>query len=250
VSTPSPKRVLITGASSEIGGALARALGAHCRLVLGGRDLRRLELVRASCAQPDAHAIWAQDLEALDAIAPSLERDVLPDGAISHLVHVAGVARPGALAGLRPAAVSGVFAVNVLSALEIVRVLAQKRVNGEALEGLLAVSSIALEGGARGFAAYVSSKSALEALVRGVATELGRPVEAGVLRLPEVRVERSSGAGTSLLQQESARERWPGPQDAADALLRLLQGGEGPLRGETFTLRARGNSFALERSTT
>jgi NAD(P)-dependent dehydrogenase (short-subunit alcohol dehydrogenase family) len=248
VSGSSLKRVLITGASSEIGAALAHALGAECRLVLGGRDAQRLEQVRAACPHADRHALWRHDLEQIEAIGGSLEREVAPGGSISHFVHVAGVARPGALGGLRPQALSGVFSVNVLSAIEIARVLAQRRVNGEHLAGVLAVSSIAVEHSARGFAAYAASKAALEAFVRCVATEVGRPLEAAALRLPEVRVERSSGAGASLLQQQAARERWPGAQDAADALLRLLHGAEGPLRGQTFTLRARDNSFALERS--
>jgi NAD(P)-dependent dehydrogenase (short-subunit alcohol dehydrogenase family) len=242
-------RILITGASSEIGAALSRALGARCPLVLGGRDAARLEEVRASCPQPQTHALWRLDLEAPDNIAASLEREVLPGGAISHFVHVAGMARPGTLSGFAPRAVSRMFAVNVLSALEIVRALAQKRLNGEHLASVLAVSSISVGHGARGFAVYAASKSALEIFVRDVAAELGRPIEAGTLRLPEIRVERSSGAGTAQLQEAaSARERWPGPGDAAQALQRLLEGAEGPLGGAVFTLRASENSFTLSRS--
>ncbi len=56
-----PSHVLITGASSGIGAALAIAYAAPGRrLSLGGRDIARLNEVTATCRAAGAHCEWHQ----------------------------------------------------------------------------------------------------------------------------------------------------------------------------------------------
>ena len=53
---------LITGASSGIGKALAIRLSGARRLILHGRDSRRLNETLSECANPHHHLIWPFDL--------------------------------------------------------------------------------------------------------------------------------------------------------------------------------------------
>jgi NAD(P)-dependent dehydrogenase (short-subunit alcohol dehydrogenase family) len=239
-----PPRVLITGASSEIGAALSAALSPRYSVILAGRDAARLQRALASCA-PGEHSVWRADLEQPAAIAAALESGVLAHGPVSHFIHVAGIARPGAYAGCVPEALARVFAVNVLSAMEIVRLLAQNRLNAGGLLGVVAISSIAVARAARGFSAYRASKAALEAFVAGTAAELGVPGAA--LRLPEVRIASSSAAATSLLQQDAdaaARASWPGPGEVAQAALGLVDSREDGI----FSLERRAGAFSAQRA--
>jgi NADP-dependent 3-hydroxy acid dehydrogenase YdfG len=64
-----PRSILITGASSGIGAALAFAYAAPgIRLVLGGRDLTRLKAAAASCKARGAAVAW-RSVDVIDAAA-------------------------------------------------------------------------------------------------------------------------------------------------------------------------------------
>jgi NADP-dependent 3-hydroxy acid dehydrogenase YdfG len=64
-----PRSVLITGASSGIGAALARAYAAPgVHLALGGRDAGRLRKVAADCRSAGAEADW-RGVDVVDAPA-------------------------------------------------------------------------------------------------------------------------------------------------------------------------------------
>jgi NAD(P)-dependent dehydrogenase (short-subunit alcohol dehydrogenase family) len=71
-----------------------------------------------------------------------------------------------------------VMNTNVLSAMEITKVLLRKNANGKMLKNVVFISSIASQFGAKGFTAYSASKAGLDGLMKSLAVELG----------PEVRV--------------------------------------------------------------
>ncbi|MGB0063644.1 MAG: SDR family NAD(P)-dependent oxidoreductase, partial [Terracidiphilus sp.] len=117
--------VVVTGASSPTGVAIAKHLAPGRRLVLHGRNHEKLVGVRDVCANPLHHLLWEQDLSATEEIAPSLiglldDRKIWADT----LVHCAGALHLGAFRLLNPELERKLFAVNVFSAMEIVRVLA------------------------------------------------------------------------------------------------------------------------------
>lgn len=168
---------LVTGASSGIGRATAVRLSSGRPLILGGRDRERLEETRRQCRDPDAHAVWAHDLEAVDGIEASLGPLLAESGrAVDAFVHCAGMVTVLPMKSVDPAAALRIMRVNCLSAMEIVRLLLKKKPNAGRLASVVFISSIWSRHGARGHAAYCATKAALDGLMRALAVELAPAV--------------------------------------------------------------------------
>lgn len=171
--------LLITGSSSGIGREMAIALSSDYRLILNGRDRERLEAARQACQSPDRHLCWASDLSNIAALEAELPVFLAGEGArVSHFVHCAAMLNVLPLRGIKPDHAQQVMNTNVLSAMEITRLLTRKNVNQKALRSIVFISTIASQFGAKGFTAYCASKAALDGLMRALAVELA----------PEVRV--------------------------------------------------------------
>ena len=167
-SAPGPV-VIITGASSGIGRALALRLGAagaRVGLIARRRDL--LESARAAIAAAGGTAVAAVadvgDRAALRAAVAEVERRL---GPADVLVANAGFGAPTVLDPLNTADVEATFRVNVLGvvyAVEAVLPGMLARRNGH----LLAVSSLAAFKGLPGESAYCASKAAVNAYMEGL----------------------------------------------------------------------------------
>lgn len=108
------RRVLITGASSGIGAAVARAsAGAGARLALLARSADRLQELAATL---DAVAVPA-DVTDADAVRSAVDTAADRLGGLDAVVVSAGVARPGTVADGDPADFRLMVDVNVLGVL-------------------------------------------------------------------------------------------------------------------------------------
>jgi NAD(P)-dependent dehydrogenase (short-subunit alcohol dehydrogenase family) len=96
------------------------------------------------------------------------EGPVLADG----FVHCAGILLLGAFRVSQPDQEAALFAVNVFSAIEIVRFLIRKVPNRASLNHIVFVSSAASLFGVRGNVLYTASKGALDAFMKSAAIEL------------------------------------------------------------------------------
>jgi len=176
-----PGHVLITGASSGIGAALARRYAAPgLRLSLGGRDFQRLEGVSAECRTRGA-TVAATAADVTDRAAMRAWVDAADDAAPLDLV----IANAGIIAAMRAseesdARVREVLAVNLEGVLNTV-LPAIERMRRRGRGQIALMSSLA---GYRGFPdapAYSASKAAVKALAeawRGSLGELGIRVSA------------------------------------------------------------------------
>lgn len=165
---PSPQSVLITGASSGIGAALALEYSAPgVALALGGRNAERLEAVAAQCRERGAEA-HVDAVEVTDRRAMAAWIEDTDDARPLDLV----VANAGISAGTSSSAtpedkVREIFAVNVDGLLNtadpaIARMRPRRR-------GQLAlVSSVAGFRGLPGTAAYAASKAAVRSYGEGL----------------------------------------------------------------------------------
>ena len=172
-----PRSILITGASSGLGEALARAYaGPAAALALSGRDGQRLEAVAEAC-------------RALGAEATAAVVDVTDPGAMKRWIEAADDARPLDLI-IANAGISGgtggtddpeaqaraIFAVNVTGVLNTVHPVLprmQARRGGQ----IALVSSVAAFRGLPGSPAYAASKAAVKTYGEGLR---GRLAEDGV----------------------------------------------------------------------
>jgi short-subunit dehydrogenase len=169
------ERVLITGASSGLGEALARRYAAAGRmLVLWGRDQARLDSVAAACRAAGADvAVRSLDLEDVDAAIAALREDD-EAGAIGTALFVAGqgdIRGPGN-------AVEDPYQVKRLAMVNFVAPCAMATALGERMAARRS-GSIVLVGSAAAFhalpfaASYAASKAGLarfaEALRIGLA---------------------------------------------------------------------------------
>jgi short-subunit dehydrogenase len=170
----SPRSVLITGASSGIGEALARAYAAPgATLSLGGRNGDRLSAAATLCRQRGA-AVDAGILDVTDAAATAGWIERCDDAAPLDLV----VANAGVSASATDSdeATRQVFAINVDGVVNtVLPALARMRRRGRGQIAI--VSSIAAFRGLPGSPAYSASKAAVKAWGEALR---GRHAEEGI----------------------------------------------------------------------
>lgn len=182
------RKILVTGASSEMGAAVCRRLASpgdalilhacrgeeKCRL-LAGTLSAECTVIRADFADPAG----------LDALcARAAECDIL--------VNCAAVTRTGLLVGMEDADVAKMVSVNVLALVRLcasaARGMLPRRVGA-----IVNVSSVAASRGNPGQAVYAGTKGFMEAFTRSLAAEYGPkgirvncvapgPIEAGSLK--------------------------------------------------------------------
>jgi NAD(P)-dependent dehydrogenase (short-subunit alcohol dehydrogenase family) len=236
-----PETVLVTGASSGLGQAMAIQLSATCRLVLNGRDAARLEETRSRCQGPERHLVWAYDL--LDPEGAGADLAAFLD---RHGVRVAGFVHAAALLHILPLRsltqkmVQDGMAVGVLAPLALIRTLMQRKVNERRLRRIVFISSIASQFGAKGFAAYCAVKGAMDAMMKALAVELApdvlvNSVLPGAIRTPMTEgIFQDPGVAAKL---ESDYPLGIGePSDIAHIVEYLLSGKAKWVTGQAFVV--------------
>lgn len=168
----SGKRVLITGASGEVGGAVCRALAeAGCQLVLWGRDTKRLETLSKTL---NNHVQSFHSVNLLDDQQIETELEILMNnGGVDGFVHAAA-------APLHLAEISAPESQQHLREHLQIEVLAFQRIAQELVSNMqsggfiIAVLTQAiLDAPPPQMSTYVTAKMGAWGLVRAMAVELG-----------------------------------------------------------------------------
>jgi short-subunit dehydrogenase len=182
---------LVTGGSSGIGAATARALaGAGARPLIAGRDPARLAAVAAqtggialACdlAAPTGPADLAADAQRAAAGLPTVPGRGDAAAGIDILVNNAGLGWAGPIGQITADKVAELVAVNLTAPMELTRLL----VPGMIARGrgrVVFVSSIAGATGVRGEAVYSATKAGLGSFAESLAYELdGHDVRVSVI---------------------------------------------------------------------
>lgn len=213
---------LITGASSGFGRSIAQKLSFSRKLILGGRDIQKLEAVRRSFKTPEQHLLWVRDLQKVEGISDELASLLITkDISVDHFVHSAGIIAIQFARATDVECAKQVFNVNLFSAMEIIQALVQKKANHGMLRSITLISSIATRVGASGYAIYGASKGAVNALSLSLAVELSPMVRVNSV-LPGIigtEMNRENFARPEFV--ESVRKTHPlglgCPEDVADA---------------------------------
>ena len=175
-----PGFALITGASSGIGAALARALPPDRPLLLTGRDPARLEALRAELATAGRPVeIVIADLA--DPAGPRAVVEALGERPLALLVNNAGLGSWGPLLASDPAREAEMVAVNCLAPVVLTRALLPRLIEsagqGKGRSGLILVASTAAFQPLPNFATYAATKAFDRFLGEALSQELaGQPV--------------------------------------------------------------------------
>lgn len=173
-ATRGPSRViLITGASSGIGRASARALaerGEH--LILVARGVERLEATAAECRALGASSatVCPVDVADADGVDALWRRAVSDFGRIDGVVHSAGVAAYGRFTDIEPAVLERVMATNLLGTANVSRA-ALRHFTDAGGGALVLVGSLLGKIATPYMSPYLTSKWAVHGLARALQLE-------------------------------------------------------------------------------
>lgn len=216
------RRVLVTGGSSGIGAATARAIAAA-----GGRAAvlaRRPEPLAALADEIGGVAVPA-DVTDVHAVRTAVARAAEALGGLDGLVNAAGVVRPGGIADADPAGWRAMFDVNVLGLLHVSQA-AVPHLREAGHGDVVNLSSMSgRRVGSTEMAVYAASKAAVHTISEGLRREL-QPERLRVSVVAPGFVDTGLFDGlddpTSVRMRATAAERGLPVSAVADAIVRVL----------------------------
>lgn len=221
--------VLVTGASSGIGRAIATELSAQgASVILSGRDPMRLAQT-ASGLGSAPHRTLALDLTQHAEIVPAVQRLRADIGPIYGLCHAAGVVQTRPLASNSVEVVRSQMDINLIAGLELARAVCRRDVLAPEGGSLLFISSVYGRVGMPGQIGYCASKGAVAAAVRALAVELARRkvrancISPGLVFTEMAKQSLGMLSAEHVDQLKAAHPLGPGePEDVARAAAFLL----------------------------
>lgn len=216
------RRMLITGASSGIGAATARALAdAGARVALLAR---REEPLRELAAELDGVVVPA-DVADLDAVTAAVDRAAEELGGLDGLIAAAGVARPGRLADADPTDWRAMVDVNILGVVHSLRAAIPHLTAAEHADLVLVSSMSGRRLQSPELGVYAATKAAVHMIAEGARRELGEhgvrvtTLAPGLVETP-IFDGQDDPVATRL--REAAGEVGLTPQDVADRTVELI----------------------------
>lgn len=168
-----PKRALVTGASGDLGGAIARRLaadGLHVVVHANSNLARAADVVEAIIANGGSAEAVAFDVADEAASAQALQ-DLLAAGPIQVLVNNAGIHDDAPMAGMSSAQWRRVIDVSLHGFFHVTQPLLLPMARTR-WGRIVSVSSVAAVLGNRGQANYAAAKAALHGASRSLAREM------------------------------------------------------------------------------
>lgn len=222
------RRVLVTGASSGIGLACARAFLTQGEEVIAHFHTGREAVARLAAEFPGRVVPVQADLSREEGCVAVGERA----GTLDVLVHAAGVWNAAPIRELSAERLEWVFRVNTFSAYFLCREAAQRMARG----AIVLIGSTAGERGEPGHSHYAGSKAALWGLVQSLAQELSPAVRVNLVSPGWVRTPMAAPvlADSERLQRilhGIPLRRIAEPEDVARAVLFLADEGQCHITG-------------------
>ncbi|PAF47054.1 hypothetical protein BKH46_04860 [Helicobacter sp. 12S02634-8] len=262
------KYTLLSGASSDIGQAIAHKLAAQHALILSAKDSQKLQALKEELPQNFAHKTLLCDLNDIVNIpsaiysilkAPEQTRSdkVRGGGAedkkgedkkgdvvdsqdsqehsnitIENFIHCAGEAAFGAIKHFDYMRALESFNVNYFSCCAIIAALLKKP-NHNALKNIILISSISAIKGYKGTSIYAGAKAGLDSLARSLCAELADNININSLQLGPIPTRANAYLDTSRLCNNTYAQLTP--SDVASWVAYLLACPHG-LNGQNITL--------------
>jgi NAD(P)-dependent dehydrogenase (short-subunit alcohol dehydrogenase family) len=218
--SPTPKAVLVTGASTGIGRKVTEKLAADGYFVYAGA--RKEEDLKALGAIKNVQAVRLDvtKMEDIDAAVETIKRG---GRGLYGLVNNAGVSTIGTLADLKPDEFDLVMAVNVYGPYRVTRafeplVIAEKG-------RIVTMGSISGIGAPADLGAYAMSKHAMEAFTDSLAAQMtGLGVQVSIIEPGNFNSQIGNNATlrTGVVTRLANRSRYKDPDEVADAVENAL----------------------------
>ncbi|MXZ77618.1 MAG: SDR family oxidoreductase [Acidimicrobiia bacterium] len=251
---PAGQRVLVTGASSGIGAALAVELGRGGAYVgLAARRGDRLEQVLGQVRDAGGDGCWwTLDLADLDSVAPFADRAWAEMGPIDVLVNNAGAPRRRSMKRLTPAELDETMAVNFTGSARLSLALLPYMLERDS-GAIVNVSSMGTQSMAFRTGAYGAAKAALNLFTEGLYFDLaGTGVRAHLFTPGSTDTEFSTPKPGNDDPFPQPSDAFMDPVDVANALIAKLgnddfEGFASPALKETAQAkRADPNAYLVE----
>jgi NAD(P)-dependent dehydrogenase (short-subunit alcohol dehydrogenase family) len=168
------KTILVTGASSGIGRAVAFFFSTQgARVIISGRATSRLNET-LSILSGEGHFYVTGDLSKPDELKVLMDDVFDRAGTIDSIVHCAGIQKTLPLQALKEGDFDDIFSTNVKSAQFIAKYLRRKGRYNNNGTSLIFITSVAAFCGEPAISTYSASKAALIGLSKSLAAELSR----------------------------------------------------------------------------
>jgi NAD(P)-dependent dehydrogenase (short-subunit alcohol dehydrogenase family) len=236
------KSVIVTGASSGIGAATARALGAAgASLLLVGRDERRLNGQVATAVAAGGRAVAAiVDLADCEAAASLVDRAVQEFGSLHGIVHTAGLFDPRPLEDTSIECLDLQWKTNVVAPIMMTRRAVPHLAEGSSIVFVGSTTGLV---GFPGCSAYAATKGAVASVTRALAVELAPKgirvnlVVPGYVRTPMLQPHLDANDGyEGWIVGNTPLGRIDGPDDLAPTIVFLLSRLSAYVDGQTFVV--------------
>ncbi len=236
------KPVIVTGASSGIGAATARALGAAgAAVLLAGRDEERLaEQARLVSDAGGRAEVVSADLEDVDAATGIVDRALETFGSLHGIVHTASLFDPRPLEETTVDSFERQWRTNVLAPWAMTQHAAPHL---EAGSSIVFIGSTTGTVGFPGCAAYTATKGAVQSITRALAVELAPKgirvniVVPGYVRTPMLQPHLDAIEGyEEWIVQNTPLGRIEGPEHLAPTIVFLLSTLSAYVDGQTLVV--------------
>jgi len=209
VASESPRTAIVTGASSGLGVAIARGLGAlGWRVAVGARRLERLQEtaqeIEEAGGRAFAHRLDVADPESVDGFFDAVEAEF---GLVDVVVNNAGLSHPGLLKDIEPEKIGQEIAINLTGAAYMCQRALGPLYAARSRGDFVFISSDAQRSPRPHQAIYTASKAGLEGLASALALEFeGTGLRSTVIRVGPAMSEYASDWGESLITE--LVQRW------------------------------------------
>lgn len=233
--------VFLTGATAGIGEALAIILSQQYNIVLSGRNIQKLEDLKAKCSAENIVYTLPLDLSDLDTLEKNITSFLSENQInIEKFVHCAGFMKMVPLKLVSQDLMLETFKTNVFSVNTIIKLLTNKKANNSSLNSVVLISSNISNRGAKAMSTYGSSKAALDGLMRSLAVELAPKVRINSV-LPGAVITEMTKA---IFENEEVSQRMSAqyplgiglPNDIAEAVSFLLSEQSRWITGQQLTV--------------
>jgi NAD(P)-dependent dehydrogenase (short-subunit alcohol dehydrogenase family) len=230
--------ILITGATSDIGFAIAKDLAINNNIILHGRNILLLQNIESLITDKKKILIWEYDLNNVESLTSDLNSFIDTHMiSIVSFIHVAASIKILPIKTFKLEYSNKIFNVNFFSAVEIIRSLLVKS-NRDYFKNIIFISAYFSKFGNKGNSIYSATKGALDSLTKSLAVELAPIVRVNSILPGAIRTKMTNHLFEDKNHLESFRNKYllgeGSAKDVSNMVLFLLSNNASWITGQNI----------------